>query len=431
MITTLPHVLILGCGRSSTVLIHQVALKAQAREWKVTIGDADIKALEHKLLPYAGLPKVEFSAPGHMQAIADCDVVISLLPPAMHIFVAKECLKHGKHLITASYNTPEMQLLHNDALQKGLVFLMECGLDPGLDHISAMLLIDKIKSQGGEITGFQSFCGGLTESDVRYNPWDYYITWNPQNVVLAGQGLPAVFLKNGQIKYLNYERLFTDTFNITIHAQAYEGYANRESLHYQEIYGLEKCQTFIRGTLRRKGFCDAWNILIQLGLTASHYVVKNLEGVTYSRFFKRYLSDNHYYGFFKSAQAWEKVEWLWNDNTFIGLSEATPAQVLQLLIQKKWALPAHLKDEVVMQHIIDYTRVNETKQLTSTLQLKGTDNHFTAMAQTVGLPLLYACEYLLKYPALHKGVQLPVDKSLGLYIIQQLASQGITFTESE
>src|SRR5690606_31652372 len=212
--------------------------------------------------------------------------VISLLPAHFHPLVAKYCLRLKKHLLTASYISDEMKGLHEEALKHKLLFLNECGLDPGIDHMSAMQIVNRIKSEGGTITSFESFTGGLIapETDPE-NPWRYKFTWNPRNVVTAGQGT-AKYLEMGEYKYIPYQQIFKRTTKIEVaHYGVYEGYANRDSLKYRDIYGLESVQTMLRGTLRNEGFCEAWNILVQLGCCDDTYHMDKITEMTHRSFF--------------------------------------------------------------------------------------------------------------------------------------------------
>lgn len=263
-------ILLLGAGRSASTLIQYLAHKAAQYGWQLSVGD---KALDLAASKVAGMPhcqalafdiEEEAAATAH---IAAHDLVISLLPPALHIAVAKICLNARKHLLTASYVSPEMQRFHAEAQQKDLLFLNEMGLDPGLDHMSAMQIIHQIQAEGGYIRSFKSYTGGLIAPESDNNPWGYKFTWNPQNVVLAGQGT-ARYLSEKQLKLIPYQQLFRRIEEVQIDDWGnFEGYANRDSLPYRELYGLAQVRTLLRGTLRKKGYCAAWDVFVQLGMT--------------------------------------------------------------------------------------------------------------------------------------------------------------------
>jgi saccharopine dehydrogenase-like NADP-dependent oxidoreductase len=166
----------------------------------------------------------------------------------------------------------------------------EIGLDPGIDHMSAMKIIDDIREQGGKIILFESFCGGLVAPESDNNLWNYKFTWNPRNVVLAGQGGTAKFLHEGNYKYIPYNMLFRRTEFMEVEGYGrFEGYANRDSLKYRSVYGLEDAKTLYRGTLRRVGFSKAWNIFVQLGMTDDSYIMEDSENMSYRDFINAFL----------------------------------------------------------------------------------------------------------------------------------------------
>jgi len=215
-------ILVLGAGRSSSALISYLITNGSTNDWQVTVGDFSKAAAQE-------IENLEESK----SAIRDTDVVISLIPANLHPLVAKICLAEKKHLLTASYVSDEMKAFDTEAKMSGLLLLNECGLDPGIDHMSAMQVIDRIKAEGGKMVSFESFTGGLIapETDPE-NPWRYKFTWNPRNVVLAGQGT-AKYLQGGKFKYIPYQQLFQRTTPITVPLLGeYEGYANRDSLKY-------------------------------------------------------------------------------------------------------------------------------------------------------------------------------------------------------
>jgi len=273
-------ILVLGAGRSSSSLIGYLLNKAATKGWEVTVGDFSEAYAREKVGSSLVGKAISFDINDETSskgAIGSADVVISLMPAHLHTLVAKHCLVLGKHLLNASYVSDEMKTFHNEALEKGLLFLNECGLDPGIDHMSAKQVIDRISASGGKLNSFESFTGGLIapETDPE-NPWRYKFTWNPRNVVMAGQGT-AKFLKDGLYKYIPYQQLFTRITKITVPGYGdYEGYANRDSLKYLETYGLQGIKTMLRGTLRNDGYCSAWNVLVQLGVAMTHMLWKVL-----------------------------------------------------------------------------------------------------------------------------------------------------------
>lgn len=444
--TSQKRILILGAGRSATCLIEHLAQEALKNDWQLTVGDYVLSVVEKKTAAFPHVSAIEFDAfeQKHREKyISQSDVVISMMPTTSHGLIAKTCIRLGKHLITASYTTPEIQQLNTEAQKKGVLILMEMGLDPGIDHMSAMLMIDKIRSAGGKIEAFKSYSGGLMtqESD---NIWGYKFTWNPRNVVIAGQQT-VKFLENGHFKYIPYHQLFTRTepVNITTLPEL-EVYANRDSLHYQEVYGLKEIKTLIRGTLRKKGYCAAWNVLIKLGLTDDTFTIENSAGMTYLDFIKSFLDeDQHgltigeqiarYVGMDVNSEEMQKFFWLDILNTDkIELENASPARILQHYLEKKWALSPNDKDIVVMYHQMDYiTLYGKKKTLISNLFVKGDDGLRTAMAKSVGLNVAIACKLLMQGKITLRGVHIPVSREIYVPALAELSQLGFVFEEKE
>ncbi|MES2732176.1 MAG: saccharopine dehydrogenase C-terminal domain-containing protein [Bacteroidota bacterium] len=436
-------ILVIGAGRSSTALIDYLGKLAPMHGWNLIISDAFLPLAQEKAQAYtqaSALALDVMDAHQRQSAIGLADVVISLLPASLHPLVAIDCLTLGKHLLTASYVSPEMKALDGEAKAKGLLFLNEMGLDPGIDHLSAMRLIHQIQAAGGEITSFKSFCGGLIAPQSDGNPWGYKFTWNPRNVVLAGQST-AVYLHQGQLREVPYSELFTHTETIYVKGYGtFEAYPNRDSLGYQSIYGLPAVETMLRGTLRRPGYCAAWNVLVQLGMTDDHSMINNSDGLTLSNFTDHYLPSNgtllerlaHQTGLSVTDPALQKVAWLELDHyTPIGLVNATPAQVLQQLLEKKWQMHPNDRDLIVMQHQFIYTLQGKSHGLTSSLAVEGDDSVRTAMAKTVGLPLGIAAKLLLQGRIAQRGVVIPVDREIYEPVLDELAELGVVFEEEE
>jgi saccharopine dehydrogenase-like NADP-dependent oxidoreductase len=439
-------ILILGAGRSSSALITYLLQQAAINSWAIVIGDVSEAAALQRLGGSTRGKGVSFDI--HKEAesvevIKSADIVISLLPAHLHIIVAKHCLALGKHLLTASYVSNEMQELHKEALSKNILLLNECGLDPGIDHMSAMQVIDKIKAKGGKMVGFDSFTGGLISPDTdRENPWRYKFTWNPRNVVMAGQGT-ARFLQQGQFKYIPYQQLFKRITHVTVPGYGdYEGYANRDSLKYLTTYGLTGLQSMLRGTLRNKGYCGAWDVLVQLGCCDDSFVMEGLEKMTHRDFINSFLNydsqlmveEKLCIGFKLLPNGSEMQRLRWSgffDREPIGLREGTPAQVLEHILNKKWKLKADDKDLVVMWHRFVFELDGKKKEIQASLVSVGDDSTYTAMAKTVGLPLGIAAKLLMQGRINSRGVVIPVTKEFYDPILEELAGTGIALTETE
>jgi saccharopine dehydrogenase-like NADP-dependent oxidoreductase len=383
------------------------------------------------------------------ELVATHDIVISMLPALFHPVVAKACLAHGRHLATASYATDEIKAMHAEAQAAGLTLLMECGLDPGLDHMSAMKAIEEIRTQGSTLTSFKSYCGGLMAPDSEGdNPWRYKFTWNPRNVVLAGQST-AKYIEKGHLRFIPYQHLFrrTDVLEVPGYGM-FEGYANRDSLSYRPLYGLEHIPTMLRGTLRRPGYCAAWAALVALGLTDDTYHLGNAATQPWSAVVESFLPPAvpgelfetlpervaAYLNLAPDSAEMQRLHWLGLfGEQEVGLPDATPAQLLERLLTARWQLAPADHDMIVMQHLFEYQRPNGAlRQRTSSLVVIGTDAVHTAMAKTVGLPLGMAVRRLARGQVPYTGVVVPVQADLYEPILAELAADyDIRFVEHE
>jgi saccharopine dehydrogenase-like NADP-dependent oxidoreductase len=365
-----------------------------------------------------------------------------MLPAHFHIKVAEDCITYKKHLVTASYISPELLALNEKVKENNLVFMNEIGLDPGIDHMSAMQVIDKIRDKGGKILLFESFCGGLVAPEYDNNLWNYKFTWNPRNVVLAGQGGTAKFIQEGTYKYIPYPRLFrrTEFFEIEGYGR-FEGYANRDSLGYIEAYKLQDALTIYRGTMRRVGFSKAWNMFIELGVTDDTYTIENSDKMSYREFINLFLpyspTDSvelklrHYLKLDQDDIRWDKLLELniFDNNKLIGIPNATPARALQKILEDSWTLKPNEKDMIVMYHKFGYELNGEKKQIDSKLVVTGENQTFTAMAKTVGLPVAMAALKILNGEIKTPGVQIPITKEIYEPILEELKSYGVNFKE--
>ncbi|MBL0740877.1 saccharopine dehydrogenase family protein [Chryseolinea lacunae] len=440
------EILVLGAGRSSTSLIQYLLRHAPAGQWSVTVGDVSEQSAREKIGTSVNGRAIVFDIMNEAlssAAIQGADVVISLMPANLHPLVAKHCLKHSKHLLNASYVSDEMKTFHDEALAKGLLFLNECGLDPGIDHMSAMQVIDNIKARGGKLTSFESFTGGLIapETDPE-NPWRYKFTWNPRNVVMAGQGT-AKFLQNGQYKYIPYQQLFQRITTVSVPGYGdYEGYANRDSLKYLETYGLQGIQTMLRGTLRNKGYCPAWNVLVQLGCCDDTYALDSVDKMTHRSFINSFLDfhdtqrvEEKLCAVLKLSPEGEEMKRLRWSGLFtsdpVGLATGTPAQILEHILSKRWKLIPGDKDLIVMWHRFRYEADGKKKEIQAHLIATGEDEVHTAMAKTVGLPVGIAAKLLLEGKFKTRGVAIPVKKEFYDPILHELSQTGIHLVERE
>jgi saccharopine dehydrogenase-like NADP-dependent oxidoreductase len=437
-------ILILGGGKSATYLIDYLADSCQSGARKLILADLDLTIAQEKL---KGKPNTKAEAldiensASRESLISSADVVVSMLPAFLHPLVAEDCVKFGKHFFSGSYESDQIRSLKTEIEAKGLFFLNECGLDPGLDHMSAMQIIDQTKAKGEEIISFKSYCGGLLSPESEDNPWKYKFTWNPRNVVLAGQGTSR-YIEKGDLKFVPYHQLFKRLETISFEGLGqFDGYPNRDSLSYRKIYGLENIPTMLRGTLRRDGYCKGWDVFVQLGMTDDSFQLELPKGTTLRQFMNAFLPYDQELSLEEKLgnvitdmdfSIFEKLQWLgFFENKPLPRTSGSPAQLLQAILEKEWVLASDDKDMIVMQHLFEIKTDQGIQKLTSSLVCYGEDSTYTAMAKTVGLPLAIAIDQFLNGKITVRGLHVPVIKEIYQPILNQLAVEGIRFEERE
>jgi len=440
-------ILVIGAGRSTTSLINYLLNKSESQNLEITIADVSLEMAQEKLNGHKNGKAIKFDVFDEKQRdeeIKKSDIVISMLPARFHVHVAKDCIKYGISMVTASYISDEMKALDDEAKSKGVIIMNEVGVDPGIDHMSAKRVIDRIEENGGKMLFFESFTGGLISPECDDNIWNYKFTWNPRNVVVAGQGGAAKFIQEGKYKYIPYNKLFRRTEFIDIAGYGrFEAYANRDSLAYRDVYGLTDIPTLFRGTLRRVGFSRAWNLFVELGLTDDSYVMEGSENMTYRDFINSFLPYHpyntveiklrHYLKIDQDDIVWDKLTYLdiFSSVKKVGLKDATPAQILQKILMEKWSLKPDDKDMIVMFHKFGYEKEGKQKQIEAYMVVKGDDAVETAMAKTVGLPTAISALKILNGEISTPGIHIPINKEIYNPVLDELQEYGISFTEVE
>lgn len=417
-------ILIIGAGKSSISLIDYLVEHAPKENWELTVADISKELALQKTKGRAHTQAIDIDIKNEhtrRELIRTFDIVISMLPAMFHSIIANDCLELGKNLVTPSYISPAMKEMDEAVRSKGLIFINEMGLDPGIDHMSAMQIIDHLKTEGKEIISFRSHCGGLVAPESDTNDWHYKFSWNPRNVILAGQGDGGIKWKeDGEIQEIGYHDLFSNTSMIGLTNQGmYESYPNRDSLKYISEYGLENVDTIYRGTLRVPPFCEAWDCLVQLGLTSASgncIFVSKEEAI-------------------EQLDLSERPEILYMLEE-IGVFDAAnfplhvpPAESLQKLLENKWKMEPNDRDLVVMVHEIDYKDGDAVKHIQSSLYLTGEDGEHTAMALTVGLPLAIVTKLILNGEIKQRGVLMPKHKEIYEPVMKELEKYGVKFKE--
>lgn len=444
------QILIIGAGRSATDAIEYLLQYAESRQWRVVVGDFDAALAEQKVGSSPAGKAIAFNVKDdafRKEHIAAADIVLSFLPADMHLLVANDCLALKKHLVTASYVSPEMRALDGQAREAGLIFLNEIGLDPGLDHMSAMRNIHDIRSKGGKLLSFISSCGALVAPESNDNEWGYKFTWRPMNVILAGQGGAARYIQDGELRFIPYHRLFQETQVIQVPGgyRMLEAYANRDSLSYLSIYGIEDIPTLMRCTLRVQGFCEGWNALIQLGLTDNSYRIQGTEKMTYAQFTRSFLPAEvtklhpdlrHALASFLGVDVYSEVIGRLQsigllDETLIPNKHATPAEVLHDLLEARWVFREGDIDTNVLVDEFVYELGGTRYRRTSSLAVNGIDAMHTAISRTVGLPAAIGVTLIAEGKIPQRGVLIPIYPEIYEPVLERLAPLGIAFEENE
>ena len=438
------NVLICGAGMSATDLISYMLQHAKEHNWFVTVGDISVETAEKKIDGHPRGKAVYFDCYDNEimeRFIKDADIVISLLPPGMHAAAAKIALQHGAHVVTASYASQEMIDMHESAKKKGLTFLNELGADPGMDHMSAMRSIDAIRAKGGELTSFESYCGSLMAPESNDNPWGYKFTWSPMNVIQAGS-TGACYYEEGSLRCVPYHRLFENPTKIEIPGfREFEAYENRDSVSFRKKYGLDDIPTFIRATLRYPGFCEAWNLLIKLGLTADNYHIDDSQKMTYREWVSSYLLNTtsnpedslaNQLGIDRGGPLHKKLLWagLLSDRPVTRIN-GTPAEILLDLLLDKLKFKNGDTDMLVFYERIRYRLNGKLHQHVSHLVTKGIDHDHTAISRTVGLPAAIGAKLILNGEIKSRGVLYPWAREVYEPILNELAQMGIAYSSSD
>ena len=441
------QILVLGAGQSAPYLINYLLNQAKQHGWFVTIGDRDLSQALKALDNHPSGTAVQFDINDsamratHFQKV---DVVVNMLSPVFQHLIALECLNYNAHMISASYQSKEVEDLSLDAHRKGLLILNEMGLDPGIDHMSAMKLIHSVQKAGGVITSFLSYGSGLPAPDVKSNPLQYSITWNPRNIVRAGE-VGAQYMENGKIKILSHHTVFTRTWMVEVDGVGtLEAYPNRNSLVYKDIFGINSVKTMIRGTLRYPGWSETWHQIIRLGLPNDTMPNPHYNEMTYRDFLEMFLPLHasgskleqrvaNYLNISPTGKIMDNLKWLGLfSNEPIGGNPTNASEVIIDLLIKKMPLPTGTRDMVILQHEIEAEypeRGNHLERIQSTLIEYGEPGGFTAMSKTVGLPAALAAKMVLTGQLPLTGCQLPTHPAIYEPVLEELKKTGISFKE--
>jgi saccharopine dehydrogenase-like NADP-dependent oxidoreductase len=419
------NIVLFGAGKSAGILIEYLTRVCAERLWNFTIADANAANLKNVITGSSNIKTLQIDVEDTAQRtslIKSADLVISLLPPFLHILIALDCLSCSKNLLTASYIDNNIQDLAGAVKEKKLFFLYEMGLDPGIDHMSAMQFIHRIQRAGGKILSFKSHTGGLVAPESDNNLWHYKISWNPANVVSAGSS-GAIFKENDEIKSVAYQHIFSNARKIDISdIGTFAYYPNRDSLTYIPVYGLETAHTFLRTTLRHPDFCEGWKTIVKAGLTNHEIpIASSVKTVSdWSSPLRSYVNDFN-------APLFNELRLF--DDTVIPEGYDRSSKILQWILENRWMMTTTDKDMVVMLHEFEYVLGNQNYYLNCSMVVKGENAQKTAMAKTVGLPLGITAKLVLENKINLQGLHIPIIPEIYEPVLRDLEKEGVKFKE--
>lgn len=431
-------ILILGAGMVSKPIVVYLLNKG----YQVTLGDLDQSKAQTIVGNNPHGKAIHFDVKNEEllnQVVQDHDITVSLLPWIFHPTVAKYCLAHKKNMVTTSYVKPQMQAMDQQAKKAGVIFLNEIGLDPGIDHMSAMRIIDHIHNKGGKVDEFYSFCGALVAPEVEKNPFNYKFTWAPKGVVMAGNN-DGKYLMKGQVVEVPTEDLFKKPIKMhCCDVGNMEVYPNRDSLPYIELYGIPEAQTMMRGTFRYPKWCDVIDAFKRIGLLGSEKM--KMQQLSYAQMLAKLIGAENaesiqekvanFLGRPTNSDPMVALEWLGLfSSTPIGREEDSPFEVVSDIMIDKMMIKDNERDMVVMQHTFVASYPDGQKEVIRSRMLDfGTPNTDTSIARTVALPAACAVEMILENKIQAKGVHIPVIPEIYNPILDTLEKLGIKIIE--
>jgi saccharopine dehydrogenase (NADP+, L-glutamate forming) len=376
------------------------------------------------------------------ELIRQADLAVSLLPYVYHPKVARLCVKYGKNMVTTSYVKDAMRALDGVAKGAGVILLNEIGVDPGIDHMTAMRVIHRVQKSGGKVTSFSSYCGGLPAPEANTNPFGYKFSWSPKGVLLAGKN-PARFLKDGQVINIPGEELFDHYWIVPVEVEGkvidFEGYPNRDSLPYMRTYGITSARTMFRGTLRNVDWCATLKKIAELGLL-DEVERDDIAGLTFSQFMAKLINSTGdlrhdlaaYLKIDPDSQVMSNLEWLGllSDDP-LPLRKGAPIDILTARMLEKMQYAPGERDMLILQHEFIAEYPNRTEKITSTMIDFGIPYGDTSMSRTVGLPAAIGARLILEDAISLTGVQTPVVPEIYEPVLKELERLGIAFTEEK
>ncbi|HDP68754.1 MAG TPA: saccharopine dehydrogenase [Candidatus Marinimicrobia bacterium] len=434
------NVLVLGAGLVSRPLVRYLL---NVPDFKVTVASRTVSKAVNLIADHPQGEAVELNVQNDAQLeqlIEHSDLAISLLPYTYHVKVAGYCIKHNKQMVTTSYISDTMKALDRPVRQAGILILNEIGVDPGIDHMSAMRIIHKVENSGGKIVSFRSYCGGLPAPEANDNPFGYKFSWSPRGVLMAGRN-DAKYLKDGKIIEIEGKNLFRHHWLLNIEGQPqFETYPNRNSLPYIETYGLKDVRTMFRGTIRNVGWCETMLCIARLGVL-DETERDDLKGMSYDDLTRRLVNapagmstrkaTQAFLGDDASAEVLDRLEWLGLFSNDPLPDEPTYLDIMTHRFLEKMPYKTGERDMIVLYHDFLAEWPDRQRRITSTLVDFGIPNGDSSMARTVSLPAAIATRLILQGKIRLSGVHAPVLPEIYNPVLDELETMNIACKEQE
>ena len=432
-------VTIFGAGLVVKPMVDYLA----GKDYEITIASRTLSKAEKLAAPHSNATAKLFLSDDEQameEFVKASDLVVSLLPATMHVKVAKKCIEFKTDMVTTSYISPEMRALDQEAKEAGIIILNEIGVDPGIDHMSAMKIFHHVENEGGKIVSFMSYCGGLPAPEANTNPLGYKFSWAPKGVLKAA-GNGTRFMKDGKIIEVEGKNLFRNYWFVDVEgAGTFEAYPNRDSMGYIDLYGLKHLKTMYRGTFRNISHCDTWYIMSQMGFYKEDEIFDNLEGTVKEFILEKMLKIDkdkclktvlmEKYNLPEESVILKKFEWLgFFDDTPVPIKKGGAVDVLTAIMLDKMSYEEGERDLLVLHHQFIAEYPNKTQKITSTMIDYGIPNGDSSMARTVSLPAAIGVHMILEGEINIKGVHMPILPDVYNPVLQELENLDIKVVE--
>jgi saccharopine dehydrogenase-like NADP-dependent oxidoreductase len=432
-------VTIFGAGLVVKPMVDYLA----GKDYDITVASRTLSKAEKLAAPHANVEARQFLSddePAMIEFIKNSDLVVSLLPATLHVKVAEKCIEYKTDMVTTSYISPQMRALNTKAEAAGIIILNEIGVDPGIDHMSAMKIFHKVENEGGKIVSFMSYCGGLPAQEANTNPLGYKFSWAPKGVLKAA-GNGARFMIDGEVKEIEGKDLFKNYWFVDVEGVGtLEAYPNRNSLDYIDLYDLKDIKTMYRGTFRNIGHCETWYILSQMGFYSEDEIFEDLDGTVrdfiLTRIFKTSKTENlkellmEKYNLPEHSVILKKFDWLgFFDDTPVPVKKGGAVDVLTAIMLDKMSYGKGERDLLVLHHEFVAEYADKTQNITSTMIDYGIPNGDSSMARTVSLPAAIGVDLILQGKINVKGVQMPILPEIYTPVLKELEKMNIKVIE--